>query len=1750
MTQRIKKGLFKVLPASVVALMVLSLVIVGWQGQKVEIALAAAPAGSMSATTLLIRGTQTKAINTITVTDSGAEVTLANDIRILIPATFGAQTAWDSTDTAAAIVNPVTGVVSGTVSYATTNTLDDTLILDVTTSFAAGESVTISGLSIITTGEATTSGVLLWSVDGGAAYSGTSSAALEVDATAPTAPTAVAVTPVGGTVVANTLNTTNTHMTATATIIAGEATGGSAELYVAGVLKLTDATILVGDTTADFTTSDGTPTNGELQAAIAAGGVVTVNLIDAAGNSTASVVGNPTLTVDYVVPTTPVINMVATDDVINAAERTATVTVTGTNESGSTVTLNGNATTIDTATTWSYVLDAATINAFGQGAETLTAVATDANGNPSANGTRAISVDTVVPATPTIDMVATDDVINAAERTATVTVTGGNEAGSTVTLNGNATTIDTATTWSYILDAATINAFGQGAETLTAVATDTAGNPSANGTRAISVDTVVPTTPTIDMVATDDVINAAERTATVTVTGTNESGAAVTLNGNAATADTATTWSYVLDAATINAFGQGAETLTAVATDTAGNPSANGTRAISVDTVLPTVIITDDEAGVANIANGDVQYTFTFSEPVSGFDDTDVIVVNGMNGLFFVDSTTIYRINVTPSAFEGNMTLNVAGGAGVDAAGNPTVIATQADQTVDTLAPTFASVALGADEYVNAADAAAGVNIVISTTGVENGQTVSCTVTDTGAGSVGPVTGLTLGNAVTIASTALTSLADVVLTATCNVSDAAGNPAVAGTDTATKDVAAPSTTDTPTAIDAQPDTYINDAEETAGFDVVVVLGTSGALVGDTVELLLGSAPFGAPLTHVLTAPEAASFYTFNVVSGQLGLDGGKSITAVVTDVAGNVGTESGTLSINLDTASPTPVFSGATDDFGTVMGALISGDTTDDSALLLSGTNESGSTVEVFDGLVSLGAALVVGTNWTFTATVADGVTYQFNANETDAAGNDSIAPTADFTVIGDMTAPAFNDVHAVINQGINAGNDPVGNPTTRTWYYYSTTDLRFVVVSNETLSKARACVQSLTTDTPGDVCDAPLDFVTGAENTDFITTTTAGVAPFSYEFNVPVASLGTPSLLTGYSMNLYLEDLAGNVTVTNPDAFVGIFNINPGNDPVGFPTLGGTTTDWATIEDFTSVSNLTFEAVGLGKIVFTPGTLDLTSATTIAQLQNLGTEMQVTGGDATGTAVIGLNSAGAALSAFDVPAEITVTVPAGTQPGLVVYDNLGGIDGYIDNTGTPVVGLVPTDTISVSSWVGTDLTFSTSGFSFFGTDNTAPTVTTYSPADGAMSAGINSNLTLTFDENVRVGAGNIDLYRTSGNVLVQSMAVGGANVTFNGTTGVTINPTAALLNSTDYYVQIDAGAILDTVGNSYAGIADTTTWNFRTAGASSGGGSGAVASNFPTGSININAGAAYTNNLSVSVNVSYTNASEIMLSENSNMLNGYFQPISASVPFALSGGEGMKTIYAYLKNSSGVSDKLSDSIEFSLNATPAQIAPPVVPPVVTNGLVLTDPAPAAPLPPQLSVGMLVKVAGSPSVYFIDNDNRRHAFPNAMTYNSWFPDFSNVQTISSALMAQLPLGSNVTMRPVTYFVKIATDPKVYAVESYGVLRWIPDETTAIGLFGANWSSRVADVSDAFFTNYQVGTALTPIAHPTGSLIQYQGEANVYFIENGMKSYVSSSAFVGNHFQNKFKSADISSSIAYTSGPDMVVTPVETLMKLR
>jgi Big-like domain-containing protein len=123
-----------------------------------------------------------------------------------------------------------------------------------------------------------------------------------------------------------------------------------------------------------------------------------------------------------------------------------------------------------------------------------------------------------------------------------------------------------------------------------------------------------------------------------------------------------------------------------------------------------------------------------------------------------------------------------------------------------------------------------------------------------------------------------------------------------------------------------------------------------------------------------------------------------------------------------------------------------------------------------------------------------------------------------------------------------------------------------------------------------------------------------------------------------------------------------------------------------------------------------------------------------------------------------------------------------------------------------------------------------------------------------------------------------------------------------------------------------------------------------------------------------------------------------------------------------------------------------------------------------------IEYGSLIQ-ASSNSVYYYANDGKRYVFPNERVYSSWYDDFSAVQTITDEELAKMPIGGNVTYKPGSKMVKITTDPKVYAIDQNGTLRWIETETLAIDLYGSNWAGLIEDVADVFFTDYQVGDSI-------------------------------------------------------------------------
>ncbi|MFA6901216.1 MAG: Ig-like domain-containing protein [Desulfurivibrionaceae bacterium] len=275
------------------------------------------------------------------------------------------------------------------------------------------------------------------------------------------------------------------------------------------------------------------------------------------------------------------------------------------------------------------------------------------------------------------------------------------------------------------------------------------------------------------------------------------------------------------------------------------------------------------------------------------------------------------------------------------------------------------------------------------------------------------------------------------------------------------------------------------------------------------------------------------------------------------------------------------------------------------------------------------------------------------------------------------------------------------------------------------------------------------------------------------------ILSIYTGSAFDTFVSQAHIGDVNGDGTIDQP---IPLTDPPPAGDDTIAPTLSSNTPADNAIGILVG-SNLilTFSETiqpGAGIIV-----LKKTSANSVIETFNLAT---------------GFGSAGGTVTTLGT--EVTINPYASLAANTEYYLTIGST-AVKDLTGNPFAGSSST----------TALSFTTN------TDGIAPTLSSSTPTDNATAVGLSDSLVLTFSENVTAGSGNILIKKLSDGSTVETISVNDAQVTFNGTTGVTINPTANLTNGTTYFVTMDSGVILDTTGNPYAGIFGATTLNFTT---------------------------------------------------------------------------------------------------------------------------------------------------------------------------------------------------------------------------------------------------------------------------------------------------------------------------------------------
>ncbi|ENE7661556.1 Ig-like domain-containing protein [Enterobacter roggenkampii] len=740
--------------------------------------------------------------------------------------------------------------------------------------------------------------------------------------------------------------------------------------------------------------------------ALAAGDyTITAALTDKAGNSNSATHG---VAVNLTAPGLT-IDTVSGDDVINSTEKTQDLTISGTASglaAGAVVTvmLNGKAYSaqVDDNGKWTTTVPASEVGQLGEALYTVTASATDSVGN-STSATHTVNVESVLPGV-IINTIAGDDVINAAELAAGQTISGkvvNAEAGNTVTvtIGGNryTATVQSDLTWSVNVPSDVLAALGNGDLTVSASVTNGVGN-SGSAERDITIDANLPGL-RVDTVAGDDVINSIEHGQNLIVTGSSDGLTAgttltVTVNGKTypATVLADGTWRAAIPAADVGALAAGTVTVTVAGQSSAGNPVSIShdvtvdlaTVAISIDAIASDDVINAAEKGADLVLSGatsNVEENQTVTITFGGKSYTATVGADG-KWTATVPAADLAGLKDGDASVQVSVT-NVNGNSA--SAGR--------EYSVDATAPTVTINTLATDDILNAAEAKSDLT-VSGTTTAEAGQTVTVSLNGKDYTTTVSADGSWTLN---VPAADLAGLTDGSVTVTASVSDKAGNPASVDHNL-TVDVTVPAVTINTIA----GDDVINVAEHNQAH---VISGTAtGAAAGDKVTVTIG----GQTYTTVLDAAGNWSVgVPASVISGLS--DGTVTVTASVTDAAGNTGT--GTHNVTVDTGLPSVSFNAISDD--NVLNAVEKGQD-----LSVSGTSANlaeGTVVTVTLNGKNYTATTAADGTWSLTVPAADlaglgQANYTLNATTTNGVGN-SVSNTANLLVDTALPTVTINTV-------------------------------------------------------------------------------------------------------------------------------------------------------------------------------------------------------------------------------------------------------------------------------------------------------------------------------------------------------------------------------------------------------------------------------------------------------------------------------------------------------------------------------------------------------------------------------------------------------------------------------------------------------------------------------------------------------------------------------------------------------------------
>lgn len=370
---------------------------------------------------------------------------------------------------------------------------------------------------------------------------------------------------------------------------------------------------------------------------------------------------------------------------------------TGTSAVGSTVTILSDGFAVATTTPDGNGNFQVMLPTLADGVHAITATAT----NPTSGRTGpssaaiAITIDTTAPAAPSTPGLAPASDSGAAgdniTNVKTPTFTGTAEAGSTITLTSDGSTVGTTTTDASGNYSVTTSSLADGTHVIKATAADAAGNISvASAAVSVTIDTAAPPAPSAPTLASasdsgtkgDNITNVT----TPTLTGTAEPNSTVTILSDGAPVGSAKADGSGNYSVTTSALADAIHIITATAADAAGNVSgASAGLSLHIDTVAPVisgVSATPNPFSVATDTQTSIKYTLSENASVT------VVILDSSNNVVKTLLTSSSQLaGLQTVAWNGTDSSNavVADGTytftidAVDAAGNA---ATQQKGTV------------------------------------------------------------------------------------------------------------------------------------------------------------------------------------------------------------------------------------------------------------------------------------------------------------------------------------------------------------------------------------------------------------------------------------------------------------------------------------------------------------------------------------------------------------------------------------------------------------------------------------------------------------------------------------------------------------------------------------------------------------------------------------------------------------------------------------------------------------------------------------------------------------------------------------------------------------------------------------------------------------------------------------------------------------------------------------------------------------